>query len=82
MGSMPDIRCGYFWGFASTSDNFMGILKEIRKTLFTALPLTLLYSGKLVVQSQMKLLANIMFSYLRTLNNRVFRPRFLFSLPN
>lgn len=75
---MPDIRCGYFWGFASTSDNFMGVLKEIRKTLFAALPLTLLYSWKPVVQSPMKLLANVMFSYLRTLNNECFQAKIVF----
>lgn len=41
--------CGYFWGLVSFSDNFMVILKEIR-TLFTALPLTWLYSWKPMAQ--------------------------------
>lgn len=72
MGSTPDAHCSSFWGFVSFSDNFMRILKEIKKTLFIALPVTLLHSWESVVQSQMKLLTNIMFSYLHPLNNECF----------
>lgn len=67
MGSISDTPCGCFWGFASSSDKSMDVLKEIRKTLFIAL-----FSWKSVLQFQMQLLATIMFSYLCTLNNECF----------
>lgn len=71
-GSTPGAHCGYFWGFVALSDNFMGILRKTQKTLFTALPLTLLYSWKSAVQSPVELLTNIMFSYLCSPNNTCF----------
>lgn len=69
MGSMFDSHCGHFGGpfFVSFSDNFMGIWKEIRKTLFTALPLCYI-PGSQWFNLKRNLLTNNMVCYLHTEN--------------